>query len=472
MSFNILDLSLLKVLTTNKKIALDFANENDAKLFSPDIWNGANIIVNYLKTYKELPTLRVLTERLTKGNNKSLIDHLTLIYEQLDQLKYNDNEYKHDLEKIKKRFAEKQILSMKEQLNKIDINNIDISKTLSDVQKATQNIKDLNQTKAYTKKTIKEYVPQFKEEYNAKIQNPEFDKGIYTGYSYLDSITGGLFPSEFLIIGAESSGGKSMLLMNMAIQMWLGKNNINTTDNFSEGQNILYFSLEMPFKPCLNRLLARLSGIPTRDIRDAKLNPEDATKLKKSLKFISKYPFQFEIVDVPRGATIESFQTIYEEARAIHNPKIIVIDYLGLMELSGAEANIDDWLKLGKISANCHEFARVNDVIVLSAVQLNRIKTGGKDNEEKIGLHRVGRSAMIMHNANIALQILTRPQEKNFPTLEYHVIKCREGELGKGILLKNFKCASLLDSIIEENDTQFTDRDVDDISASMDLIGD
>ena len=73
MSYSLLDLSILKVLTTNKTHAIEFANECDSKLFSPDVWNFANLVINYLKSYKELPTLRVLTEKLSKGNNEKLI---------------------------------------------------------------------------------------------------------------------------------------------------------------------------------------------------------------------------------------------------------------------------------------------------------------------------------------------------------------------------------------------------------------
>ena len=43
MAFNELDLSILKTIVTNKKYAIDFANECDPKLFSSDIWNAAKL---------------------------------------------------------------------------------------------------------------------------------------------------------------------------------------------------------------------------------------------------------------------------------------------------------------------------------------------------------------------------------------------------------------------------------------------
>lgn len=469
--FDDLDLVILKTITTNKKHGLDFANEFDQtkqQFFSTDVWNFANLIVGYLRTYKELPTLRVLTEKLAKGNNEKLIDNVKKVWETLERLNYNDKEFKHDLEKMKKRFAEKQISSIQSSLTKFTEGNIDVGKAMSEMQKTVQSIKSLSQTKAYDRKTLKEAVPVFREEYNAKMADPNFDQGIKCGYSYLDNVTDGMRPGELILFGGESGAGKSMLLMNVAIQLWLQGNTLETEDGqFGPGNNILYFSLEMPFKPCLNRVLSRLSGNPSKLIRNAKLNQEEANKLKKTLKFINRYPYEFEIVDIPRGATMESLELIYEDAKAHYDPKVIVIDYLGLMDYDGAD--MEDWLKLGKISEKIHEFARVHNCIVLSAVQLNRAK-GGKDTDDKIGLHRIGRSALIMQNANIAIQIETRPNEKQYPDMYYHVIKNRDGELGKGKLIKNLSCGTLLDDKVEEDNTEFYDRDPDDISEKIELL--
>ena len=288
-----------------------------------------------------------------------------------------------------------------------------------------------------------------------------------TGYSYIDRVTDGLRPGELLLIGGESGGGKSMLLMNMALQIWLQNNNIDMDESqFGPGNSVLYFSLEMPFKPCRNRVYGRLSNNPTKKIRAAQLNTEEAGQLKKVLRFINKYPHQFEIVDIPRGATMESLELIYEEAKTMYDPKVIVIDYLGLMDYDGTD--MEDWLKLGKIAEKIHEFARVHNCIVLSAVQLNRTK--GAKEEDKIGLHRIGRSALIMQNANIAIQIETRPNEKNFPDMKYHLIKNRDGELGSAVLIKNLACGTLLDQKVEEDPTTFEMRDPDDISEKAALL--
>lgn len=464
---NDLDLVILKTLVTNKKHALDFVNECDVKLFGTEVFHFANLAVGYIRTYKELPTERVMVEKLQKGNNNNIIEHVKKVWLQLENVKHDDREYKHDLEKLKKRFAEKEISTLKANLVKFEPGTMDIDKALKEMQKTTQSIKTLHQVKAYDRQTLKEAVPRFRDEYNAKMEDPHFDAGIKTGYSYFDNVTDGCRPGELILIGGESGAGKSMLLMNVAIQMWLQGNTMDMTQNFAPGNSVLYFSLEMPFKPCLNRVLSRLSGNPSKKIRNATLNVDEAEKLKKSLRFIKNYPYEFEIVDIPRGATMESMELIFEEAKANYDPKIVVIDYLGLMSYEGPE--MEDWLKLGKIAEKVHEFARVHNLIVLSAIQLNRAK-GGKDTEDKIGLHRIGRSALIMQNANIGVQIETRPNEKSYPDMKYHLIKNRDGELGQGKLIKNLAAGTLIDDKIDEDPTTFEMRDPDDISEKIELL--
>ncbi len=466
MSYSNLDLNILKTILTSKKHALDFVSENDAKLFDPDVWSFANVIFGYVKTFKDVPTLRVVVDRLSKTNNPKLVEYIEKVWKDLEQVSYDDKEFKYDVDKLKKRYAEKELLELKDKMASLEAGKFDVNKQLMDIQRVSQNIKSLHQVKAYERMTLKDAIPQFTDEYNAKMADATFDRGLLTGYSYLDFVTDGLRSGELILIGGESGAGKSMLLMNMALQMWLQGNTFDMESNFKPGNDVLYFSLEMPFKPCLNRVLSRLSNAPSKKIRNAKLNKEDMAKMLKTLSFIKRYPHQFEIIDIPRGATMENMEIIFEEAKTKFNPKIVVIDYLGLMEYNGAD--LDDWLKLGKIAERVHEFARVHNLIVLSAVQLNRGK-GGKDAEEKVGLHRIGRSALIMQNANIAIQIESRPNEKQYPDMFYHIIKNRDGELGKGRIIKNLACGTLIDDPVEVTDN-YEVFDPDDISEKIELL--
>lgn len=464
-----LDFAILKTITHNKKIGLDFANECDTKLLSNDVWNFGNAVVSYLKTYKEVPTLRVLLEK--SDNLKK--EYLTKIWNSLESFSYDEKEYLHDLSKLKKRYADKELAQLSDRLQKAKENgsSFDINKQLAEIQKVVFNVKALEKTRSYNKKTLKDSIAEFRDEYNAKLTNPSFEAGIPTGYSTLDNATGGLIGGEMLIIAGESNSGKSMMLMNMAIQMFLQKNTIETaTKDFTTGCNVLYFSLEMPFKSCRNRVYARLSGTPSKHIRNASLNKENGKKLTAALRFIDNYPFNFEIVDIPRGATVRQIEAIYEDTCLRYKPDVVVIDYLGLMSSENVKEQ-DDWLALGVIAGELHEMLRVHNVIGLTAVQLNRAKGNSKDSDERIGLSRIGRSALIATHANIVLQLETRPNEKQYPDINCHLIKSRESELTKFKMLKNLACGIFQDILEEKSeDVGIVFTDVEDISNRAELL--
>jgi len=459
-----LDLSILKVLLTNKQLALEFVSECDSKLFSPEVWNFANLIVNYLKSYKDIPTLRVIVEKLSKGNNDKLIEHVNKTWETIHQLEYDVKEYKHDLEKLKKRYAEKQILTVKESLSKYEIGSIDVNKALVDLQKTIQNVKSINQLKAFESQNIKDYLPSFVDKFNLKKENPNLEVGIKTKYSFFDYATNGVKPADFILVAGESGFGKSLLLNNMAIQTWMQDNTIDQTTQFTPGKNIIYFSLEMPYEDCFNRLISRLSGVPSRNIENASLSRDDFVKVKKALDFIKRYPYNFKIVDIA-DATANDIENIYVNCEEKFD--LIFIDYLGIMN-TNEKSEEADWLKQGTIAYEVRAIGRKYKLPIFSAVQLNR-KSQGKDSSENIGLSRLARSGTIATHATHVLQIESRQDEHLHPDMIIHMIKNRKGPKGKGVLYKNLSCATLIDKPMEteEDSNQFSDYGAEDISEEI-----
>jgi KaiC/GvpD/RAD55 family RecA-like ATPase len=461
---NDLDFAILKVLLTNKKYALEFVHECNEKLFDSSFWRFAKLVIDYIRIYKEVPTKRVLIEKVKDLKNEVYLEYVINLVSKLEAFKYDDREYKHDLEKLKQRFSEKLINNFKSNLN-TDI--INVKSSLNEMTSVLTNIKSINQPKAYEQKTLKESIEDFDHRFAAKLNDPHFGAGIATGYSFFDFTTGGLRPGEMLLIGADTGGGKSIALMNMAINMWMGGNTINMDKDYREGNDILYFSLEMPHADCFERMISRLSMVPQKNIRDAKLTAEEAGKLNTALQFIKKYPWDLDIVDVPRGASIETIELIYNDVlQKRRKPAVVIIDYLTLMDYHSKDGDLDDWLKQGKISEVLHEFCRVNELVLLSAVQLNDPKSNSsKSSDSQIGLHRIGRSKMIMHNANFGMQIEKRPKEEDYPDMTLHLIKSRRTELAKGKVFKNFACCAMLnDEYMPKNS-----NDVDDISEKMEI---
>lgn len=459
MDFNELDLSILKAITTNRKYALEFSVEGSEKFFNADLWRFAKLVIDYTKTYKEAPTKRVLIEKVQALKNDAFLEHVNIILTKLDGFNYDDREYKHDLEKIKNRFSEKLITGLKDSLSGEEgVSNL--AKSVGQIQSTLVNIKNINQTKIYKDGSLLDYANDFKSLYAAKMQNSDFGAGIKTGYTFIDYAVGGLKPGELMLFAGITSSGKSLLLMNTAIQMWLGGNDIDMTGHFQKGCDVLLFSLEMNYEDYMQRVLARLAMVPQRSLRDATLTDEEKVRVSKAFKFIKAYPHSFRVIDLPRRATADTLELIINEQSTNGNkPAVVIIDYMNLMTADVGKDQ-SDWLIQSAISEQCHELARVKEIILLSAVQLNPKTENGK--EGGAGVRSFRRATQIADNADFIIAINTRKDEKQYPDFSCSFIKNRKGELVDGKLHKDMVCCALLDKKLDPT------TDTDDISTMMD----
>jgi replicative DNA helicase len=448
MDFDELDLRILKTILTNKKYALEFSYECGHRLFHVDLWKFSKQVIEYIRLYKEVPTKRIILEQ--NANNKSALEYVMSIFAKLDLVKYDDREYKYDLQKLKARFSEKLIESLKDSLTANDI-----KKDVNEIQTTLNSIKSINQVKSYRKGSFIDYAEDFKETYNAKLKNPDFGVGLKTGYSFLDYITNGLRPGELFLCAGITSSGKSLLLMNLAIQMWLGSNLIQMNDNFRRGCNVLLFSLEMSYEDYMMRAISRLAMVQQTNIRDANLSDEDVEKVKQAFEFIKKYNHTFTVIDLPRRATIDTIESMIDEHTSQYGkPDAVAIDYLNLMSLDVKDE--DDWLEQAKISEKIHELGRAKEIVMLSAVQLN---PKGKIGE--FGIKDFRRATQIADNADIIGVINTRKDEKNYPDFSIDIVKNRRGELISGKLQKKFGCSAILDMTFDK------DTDTEDLSGHI-----
>lgn len=440
------DLRILKGVISDLKLATDFATHVGSDVFFGNAKIVGKVICDYVKTYKALPTERVLLDKYKK--KADIIEQIKNFYSSISDVEWIASEFHYDLEKVKQKFTETKITSLTDHLK-----NNDLSRSVQELEKTLKEIKDVNLLKknAYTQKSLDDYLSFFHEDYVNKLKNPEHNKGILTGYSYLDYICNGLRPAELLIIAGETGSGKSVLLNNLALNMWMQQNTIITDPSqYTPGCNVLYFSLEMPFSAMYRRTLCALADIPIYGLRDARLTKSEVESLNLASKFIKNFSktAKFEIVDIARGVTINEIEERFLEARERFDPKlktVVAIDYLGLMD--DDERGDDDWLKLGKIAGKVHEFSRMYEVPTITGVQMNTMNKSKKEasTEEKIGTHRIGRSRLILHHANIGIMLENRDNEDMRDDAVAHIIKNRDGERGKFFMRKKFAHAKLFD---------------------------
>lgn len=455
------DLRVLKNIISDRKVALDFVNANDVRIFSSDYWHFANLTMSYIKKYQDVPTLRSLQELSSKVGNPILPEKIENIWEDIDTIKCSKSELQFDVDKLKARSAEAELFKIKNELSSIKPGSVDVQAILNRFNSATQSIQELYNDNLYESKNVKEYLSVFVDKYNFRKNNPDEASGLLTHYSFLDYATNGLRPADMVLIAGESGFGKSLFLQNIAVQVWQQKNNIASTE-FTPGKNIIYFSLEMPYDDCFNRFLSKMSGVPSRRIEKAQLTRDEFARVKDVLQFIHNYPDSFRIVDITdvnsndlESAMIKTGDT-YDAA---------FVDYLGIMNVND-KSDEADWMKQSQISYELRNIARKYKIPLFSAVQLNR--KSQKEGSDNIGLSRLARSSGIATHATHVIQIESRQNETQYPDFLYHIIKNRKGPKGKGVLNKNLSCATLTDKPMpqEEDNSGFTDL-ADDISFDL-----
>ena len=454
MSDKKLDQRILSCLLKDSATCRQFASSYDSTLFSDEYRRFAKMVLDYTKTFRNPPTRRTLTEY--HAPNTDTISLINSTWDKVESIGADNLEFTYDLKNLKTRYQKG--VKTKILTDAAEASDQSPDSFFKGMALKLQDVARLDLSRTYTQMPAGDYVPDFREKLLARKDQPEQSLNMKTGYSAIDQCCKGLSPAELIMIGGETNAGKSMFLNNLAVQLWMQQNNIDMKDGFSRGYNILYFSLEMPYEDCYNRFIASVADVPQFGITDPHENPlenDQQERLDKALEFVENYQNSgcyFDIVDTPRGCTIEEIELRYNDALLRYRPDVVVVDYMGLMH-NPTFAKEQDWLRMGAIAASLHEFARAYDVVVVTAAQLTDIKRnqqGKLDESKRVGAHRWGRSSLIMHHVNLGIQIETRANERDYPDLRYHIVKNRKGPLAVGTLIKNFANAKLID--VEQED--------------------
>lgn len=454
-----LDKKILAFILSSKSNAMT-ASSLGAEYFDIKLQWLYCAIMSYFNNpkYKELPTENIIKEYLVKNySQQSFIDEGIQIFREICALEVDQPEFNWYLGKLKNRYNDQiQKKSASDIVKLMKDHNISgeerVDKVNSIYRQTVMNIDSIHKKESYEEGSLDQSAKARALKYKAVKENPDLARGQLTGFSELDRITNGFHPGELIIIAGSTGSGKSILMQNMAVNAYLGGLNpmIDPPDDSDVGANVLYFSLEMPKDVQEMRIDACMAEIPTNSIRDGALTAEEEERYGKALKFQTKHKKKFHIVDIARGVTPRDIELKYLEACDEHGIDfdLVVIDYLALMRASYTKAGSSDWLDLGTISEELHEFGREYKIPVLTASQLNRPKDPSKQ------LHstdRLARSNMIPDNANIILQIDWRGEDEHTRIdMPVFIIKMRQGEKGSFTLVKNFGCMKVVDLIDEE----------------------
>jgi replicative DNA helicase len=446
-----LDLRMLAYAFSDKRVLLSMISIIRADFFRPEFRALWELISNCFIRYKEVPTAHIL-----EHVSGIAWEQLETSYNQIIQIisQVDSRNYLADMEQLKARFNDQLLRKAGQsifQKNWDGTGFADLSEANKTFRDTVVQIERLYKTNTYKEGTLAGTAEEAWIRYQQVKHNPEKAAGIHLGFSELDRITNGIRDSELLLIGGESGTGKSAMAMNMAANAWLWKNKIpidpdSPMDVFPGGRTVVYFTIEMPYEQLERRLHACVAGVPLYGIRDGTLNAVEEMRYRAALKFLKKCPNQFHIIDIPRGATMRHVEAKYMELCQDDKIELVVVDYLNLMSVDEDGEVGQDWLKIGHIAEQAHEFTRVQHIPMISPAQLNRPPKEESARMARPDQDRLARSLMLAQNANIIANIEKRKDEHLLKDMRLHVVKNRDGEQSVIVLQKRLDIMRLYDS--------------------------
>lgn len=230
--------------------------------------------------------------------------------------------------------------------------------------------------------------------------------GVPTGFTDLDNMTGGLHDSEFVVLAARPSMGKTALATNMAEYVAI-EANVPT----------LFVSLEMARLELAQRMLCSQGRIDANKFRSGFISKDERMKLVEASAKLGKAPM---FVDDTPSRTCTEIAACARRLKRKQNLGLIVIDYLQLIQPDDPRDPRQE--QVAKMARRLKALARELQIPVLCLAQLNRQADAGKEGHRP-RLSQLRESGAIEQDADVVM----------FVHREEYYCNSREEAMEKGL---------------------------------------
>ena len=241
--------------------------------------------------------------------------------------------------------------------------------------------------------------------------------GLSTGFTDLDSRTAGFQPSDFILIAARPSMGKTALALNIAQYLVL-----------KENRCVAIFSLEMSKVQLAKRLFAMESHVDAQKIRTGNLTENEWGNVLESAGIIGESKL---IIDDTPAITVQEMRSRCRKYKMEFGLEMVIIDYLQLINGTG-KGNENRQQEIADISRALKALARELNVPVVALSQLSRaVET--RPNHRPI-LSDLRDSGAIEQDADVVMFIYRddyyNPDSEKKGIAEIIIAKQRNGPIG------------------------------------------
>ena len=181
--------------------------------------------------------------------------------------------------------------------------------------------------------------------------------GIPTGFIDLDYKTSGLQPSDFILIAARPSMGKTAFVLNLVDYVAVKKR-----------RPCMIFSLEMSKEQLVNRMLSMESNVDSQKLRTGTLTDEDWDAVVEGIGIIGNSTLTID--DTP-GISISELRSKCRKKKLESGLDLVIIDYLQLMSGSSRSSESRQQ-EISEISRSLKALARELNAPVIALSQLSR----------------------------------------------------------------------------------------------------
>lgn len=232
-----------------------------------------------------------------------------------------------------------------------------------------------------------------------------------------DALNGGIARKEILLFSANSGGGKSITLANLAVNM------------LEQGLNVLYLTLELAEALVAQRFDTMFTGIPSV------IWQQNYKEIAASLTSLAPNMGKMTIKHMPSGTTANSIRAYLKEfeLKAGFVPDLLIVDYLDIMG-SNEKVSADNISEKDKrATEQLRDIAFDYDLYVATASQQNRAAI---DAQELNQGHIAGGLTKV-NTVDVYASIILTPTMKAAGEIGISFLKTRNSDgVGKTIYLK------------------------------------
>lgn len=225
------------------------------------------------------------------------------------------------------------------------------------------------------------------------VRESEREADRYLGVSEGIEDHGGLRYGELIVIGAETSQGKTSLANTLASYL------------MKIGLPTLFFSLEMSQKQQTARVLGAATGVPVKKLLECSVNRQEWEQLKEKMMLTSTSQF---FINDDSCIDINEITALTEAMVASYGIKGIFIDYLQILAVNESFRGNTEMF-FGDISRKLKNLAKRLNIFIVVLSQMNRDK-----NSHRPSIDRLRASGQIAEAADQVITIY-RPDVYNEP---------------------------------------------------------